>query len=131
MRSILALPVFLAALVVPALAGPGEDAALAPFRAFVANINANNISAAVGECAPDSSATDEIEPYHWTGNGCEGFANALSAVVKQSGQTDELMTLGEPVVVDVGSTSAYASIPGHLTFKTKNMQPATEDGMFM
>ena len=118
------------AIVSSASAGPAEDAAIAPFKAFVAGINANDIKAAVAQCALNSTATDELPPYHWTGNGCKGFANALFAEVKKSGQLEELMTLGAPVVIDVEGRAAYASIPGHLTFKTKDGHPGTEDGLF-
>jgi hypothetical protein len=112
------------------LAGESENAAIAPFRAFVAGINAKNIKAAVSECTRDSTTTDELAPFHWGSNGCEGFARALFEEVKKSGQTEELMTLGTPVVVEVAGSAAYASIPGHLTFKTKAGKPGSEDGIF-
>ena len=129
LRSVL-IVTLCAAFAPPAFAGAAEDAAIAPFKAFVAGINANDIKTAVSACARDSSATDELPPYHWTANGCEKFAHTLFAEVKKNGQTDELMTLGRPIVAEVTGDAAYASIPGHLAFKSKDGKPGTEDGLF-
>ncbi len=128
MRSTLLL-LCLASIVTPALAGPAEDAALAPFKIFVASINANNSKGAAAECATNATITDEFAPYHWTNMACQTWADALFAEVKAGGQTDEVMTLGAPVVISVTGDAAYASVPGHLTFKAKG-KPESEDGMF-
>lgn len=130
MRSILYVLLCCASIVTPALAGPAEDAALAPLKTFVASINANNAKAAAAECTTDATITDEsFAPYHWTNMACQTWADALFAEAKARGQTDEVMTLGAPVVVSVKGDAAYMSVPGHLTFKAKG-KPESEDGMF-
>ena len=118
-----------ASIVTPALAGPEEDAALAPLKTFVSSVNANNIRAAVAECAANATITDEFAPYHWTNMACQTWADALFADAKTAGQTDEVMTLGTPVAVNVKGDAAYVSVPGHLTFKAKG-RPESEDGVF-
>ena len=60
---------------------------------------------------------------------CQAWADALFADAKTAGQTDEVMTLGTPVAVNVKGDAAYVSVPGHLTFKAKG-KPESEDGMF-
>ena len=129
MRSKLFVLLCWASIVTPALADPAQDAALAPLKTFVASINANNVKAAVAECATKATITDEFAPYHWTNAACQTWAHALFAVAKAAGQSDEVMTLGDPVFVSVKGEAAYVSVPGHLTFKTKG-KPGSEDGMF-
>jgi hypothetical protein len=116
-------------LVTPAIADPAQDAAFAPLKNFVASINANNAMAAVAECATNATITDEFAPFHWTNTACRTWADALFAGANAAGQTDEVMTLGAPVVVSVEGDAAYVSVAGHLAFKVKG-KPGSEDGMF-
>ena len=129
MRSTLFVLLCCASIVTPALADPAQDAALAPLKTFVTSINANNAKAAAAECATNATITDEFAPYHWTNTACQVWADALFAEAKAGGQSDEVMTLGAPVVVSVKGDAAYVSVPGHLTFKAKG-KPESEDGMF-
>ena len=80
-------------------------------------------------CATNATITDEFAPYYWTNTACQAWTDALFAEANAAGQTDEVMTLGAPVVVSVKGDAAYMSVPGHLTFKAKG-KPRSENGMF-
>lgn len=101
-----------------ALAQPANDAALAPIKAFVNAINADNTSAAVATMTAAPSITDEFAPFHWQGKGTvSAWMDGDAADAKAHGVTDGVVTIGQPVHLTLQSDHGYAVVPMQYAYK--------------
>jgi len=113
----------------PALAGPAEDAALAPFRTQVDDVNAGDMKAAAKTFTANAAIVDEFAPFLWQGKAFAGWSAGYAKWAKTNGVTDTHLTIAQPTEMNMGTDVAYAVVPGHLTF-SQNGKPGSEDGTF-
>jgi len=114
----------------PALAQPGEDAALAPVKAFVAALNTGSGTDAVAARPPAPSITDEFAPFHWQGKGAAAaWFNGDAADAKAHGVTDGVVSIDKPVHFTLQSDHAYAVVPMTYAYKEGGKQ-VTETALF-
>jgi hypothetical protein len=100
-----------------AFAGPAEDAALAPVKAFTAALNMDDgKAAAAAVMTPSQAITDEFAPFHWEGKTAiaDWFAGD-AADVKANGVTDAVVSIGKPLHVTISGDHAYVVVP--MTYK--------------
>jgi len=111
-----------ACLLLPAAAhaGPAEDAALAPVKAFAAALNMDDgKAAAAAVMTPTQAITDEFAPFHWEGKTAlaDWFAGD-AADMKANDVTDGVVSLGKPLHVTISGDHAYVVIPMIYKYKT-------------
>jgi hypothetical protein len=124
------LSLALACLSASALAQPLNDDPLAPIRAFVTAINADNTPAAAAAMTPSPSITDEFAPFHWEGkNAVSAWMEGDAADAKAHSVTDGLVTIGQPVHLTLVSDHAYAVVPMQYAYKQTG-QPVVEKALF-
>jgi len=99
-----------------AYAGPAENAALAPVKAFTAALNTDDLKAAAAVMTPAQTITDEFAPFHWEGKTAlaDWFAGD-AADVKANGVTDAVVSIGKPLHVTISGDHAYVVVP--MTYK--------------
>jgi len=113
MRFLLAACLFAPTL---AYAGPAEDAALAPVKAFTAALNSDDAKAVAAVMTPPQAITDEFAPFHWEGKtaAADWFAGD-AADAKANGVTDGVVSIGKPLHVTISGDHAYVVVP--MTYK--------------
>ncbi len=94
-----------------------QKAAIAVAHQFVDGVIKNDLNSAVATCADNAAIIDEFPPFHW--QGCQEWANAYAAAVKQYVMTEVKVTLGKPLHADVSTDRAYIVMPAAFSYKTK------------
>jgi len=125
-KSLIALAMtFFAA--VPALASDKTDV-MAAVNQFMDGFNKGDTKTALTACAAEAYIIDEFPPYEWHGAGaCSHWADAYDANAKKNAITDGVVTLGEPLHVDVTADRAYVVVPADYAYKEEG-KPAKETG---
>jgi ketosteroid isomerase-like protein len=101
---------------------------MAPVHQFVDSFNKGDMSKALAVCAEQTSIIDEFPPHEWHGAGaCSKWMNDFDADEKKNGITDGVVTMSEPLHVDITRDRAYVVVPANYTFK-KNGKPMKETG---
>jgi hypothetical protein len=118
------LMVLVAAVLVsmPAAATEKTDA-MATVRQFVQGFNRGDAKTALAACADETSIIDEFPPHVWNGAGaCSKWMNDYDADARKNGITGGIVTLGNPLHVDVTAGRAYIVVPASYAFKQKGKQ---------
>jgi hypothetical protein len=114
----------------PAMAGPAEDAALAPVKAFVAALNSGSLPDAEATMTSAPAITDEFAPFHWQGKGTvAAWMAGDDADSKAHGNTDGAVSIDAPIHFNVAADHGYAVVPMHYTYKQAG-KPVTENALF-
>jgi ketosteroid isomerase-like protein len=131
MRNIVA-----AAFAIALMAGPAHAAELAgekadvwaTVRQYMDAVDKGDMKAMLDECGAQTSIIDEFPPHLWQGTtGCADWANDFAAFSKNNNMTDEAVTLGRPLHVDVNGDRAYVVAEAKYTFR-QNGKRTTERG---
>ena len=134
MRKLIAAAFAAAVMAGPAFATElaGEKADVwATVQQYADAVDKGDMKAMLDQCAAQTSIIDEFPPHVWQGTtGCADWANDFGAFSKQSGMTDEVLTLGRPLHVDVTGDRAYVVAEAKFTFK-QNGKRTTERGALM
>ena len=101
---------------------------MAPVHQFVNGFNKGDAKSLVATCADQASVIDDFPPHEWQGAGaCKMWMNDYDAYAKKNGVADGVVTLGQPMHVDVTGDRAYVVVPASFTYK-KNGKPTNENG---
>jgi hypothetical protein len=94
-----------------------------PVRAFIDGFNKGDTKAAAAQTSPDGIViVDDIAPFTWIGpKAFDTWGEALDNADKVAGNTDDHVTYGKPVHVEVGVDRAYVVLPVVYTFKQKGV----------
>jgi len=118
----LASILFVLAATPSAIAGPAEDAALAPVHQFIDAVNKGDMKGAGAAYTQSPSIIDEFAPYHWQGpTAYADWQAAFESKSKAQGMTDPVMTLLKPTRVVVTGDQAYAVVPALYDFRLKGI----------
>jgi ketosteroid isomerase-like protein len=131
MRNIVGVAVAIFLLAWPAVATElsGEKADVwATVKQYMDAVDKGDMKAMLDECGAQTSIIDEFPPHLWQGTtGCADWANDFVAFSKKNNMTDEAVTLGRPLHVDVNGDRAYVVAEAKYTFK-QNGKRTTERG---
>jgi ketosteroid isomerase-like protein len=117
--ALVALTIIFAAAPVAAFASDKNDV-MAVVQKFVDGYNKKDIRKETATCAPDMSIIDEFAPYYWHGpKACARWANDGEQADKATGTTNDFVTLGTPLHVDVTGDRAYVVVPSTFSYDTK------------
>jgi hypothetical protein len=97
--------------------------AMMPVRAFIDSFNKGDMKTAEAQTSPDGMLIiDEIAPFTWTGpKAFDTWGKALDDSDKSAGNTDDHVTDGKPVHVELSADRAYIVVPAVYTFKQKDV----------
>ena len=108
--------------------GSARSAVLATVRQFVDGFNKADTKTMLATCADQTSILDEFPPYEWHGAGaCAKWMGDYDTDAKKNGITDGVVTLSNPLHVDISGDRAYVVIPANYKFKQKG-KPVGETG---
>jgi len=111
-----------------AQAAEPKSAVLAPIHQFRDSFNKGDVAAAKATHAADPSILDEVPPHLWRGSGAfDAWAADLGKASKAAGMTDESVTVGKPLRVDVDGDAAYVVMPAAFNYRQKGKR-MTEPG---
>jgi ketosteroid isomerase-like protein len=100
--------------------GSAQTAVLAAVNQFADGFNKGDTKMLLSACADQTSILDEFPPHEWHGTGaCAKWVSDFDADAKKNGITDGVVTLSNPLHVDVTADRAYVVIPANYTFKQK------------
>jgi hypothetical protein len=117
-----------APMVVKPAAASEETDAMATVKQYLDSFNKGDSDKAAGLCTPQPVIVDDFPPHLWQGaTACSDWWNALVAFDKNSGITDEHVTIGKPWHVAVTGERAYVVVPATYKYKLKG-KPVTESG---
>jgi ketosteroid isomerase-like protein len=108
----------------PALAA-GNEAVLAPIKAFVAGLDKNDMTSAAGAHVAAPAIIDEFPPHHWTSFADWGADFGKYAAA--NGDTDPRLDIVKVGRVLVEGDHAYAVVKTDFSFKRKG-KPMMEHG---
>jgi len=109
-----------------ASAAPPASEPVAALHQFIDSFNKGDVKAAAAAHAPDVVIIDEVPPHVWRGpNAFQAWATDLDKVTKAAGQTEQKVTLGQPVRSEINGNTAYAVVPATFTYK-QNGKPVAE-----
>lgn len=95
---------------------------------YVADFNKGDLSAEVSHCATPAIIIDDFSPNIWPS--CREWADAVTALNKANGDSEDRLSLGEAWNVSVFSgNTAYAVYPSTINYKHKG-NPAVEHGIW-
>ena len=113
-----------------AQAPPGSTEALAAITRFTDAVNHGDASTAVAAFAPSPTVIDDLAPYRWQGPNAGGaWMAAMGANAQAKGMTLINMRLLAPSRIEVDGASAYAVVPGVLTYTFKDGHTEHADGV--
>jgi len=105
-----------------------QGAVLSSVHQFVDGFNKDDSKMFLAACADETSILDEFPPHEWHGTGaCAKWASDFDKDAKTNGITDGVVTLSDPLHVDITSDFAYVVIPANYSFK-QNGKPTSETG---
>jgi hypothetical protein len=108
--------------------GSAQTAVLATVNQFVDGFNKGDTKMILASCAEQTSILDEFPPHEWHGAGaCAKWITDFDADAKKNGISDGVVTLSNPLHVDITSDRAYVVIPANYIFKLKG-KPESELG---
>jgi len=111
-----------------AQAGPTE--AMATITRFTDAVNHGDAATAVAAFGPSPVIVDDLAPYRWQGPSAGGaWMAAMGANAQARGMTLINMRLLAPSRVEVDGASAYAVVPGVLTYTFKDGHTEHADGV--
>lgn len=123
-----ALAVTSAAAAKPASA---SAAVVAVIHQFIDSFDRGDVKTAAATLSADAVILDEVPPYVWRGpNAIQAWAGDLQKAGQAAGDTEEKVTLGRPVRVNVTGDTAYAVIRATFSYTEKG-QPMTEPGQMV
>lgn len=130
MKTVLAGLVGSLSLFLPAAALAADAQLMAPVHQFIDSFNKGDVNAAEAAHAPSVTIIDEVAPHIWTGAGAfKAWASALMADAKKRGDTDQAVTLSDPVREEVSVEHAYVVVPAVYAFKEKGAAMKEEGQM--
>lgn len=95
---------------------------------FLDGFNKGDTKSLIAACADQTSIIDEFPPHEWHGAGaCSKWLDDFDADAKKNGITDGVVTLSDPLHVDVTADRAYVVIPADYAFKQQG-KPVKETG---
>jgi ketosteroid isomerase-like protein len=110
-------------------AGPAPAAAqarapasgpLAAVHQFIDNFNKGDAKAAQAAHAPDVVIIDEFPPHVWRGpDAFQAWAADFDKTSKAAGDTDQRVTLGQPIRSEINGDTAYVVVPASYSYKEK------------
>jgi len=107
-------------LLVPGAALAADAQLMAPIHQFIDSFNKGDVKAAEAAYASSVAIIDEVAPYIWTGPGAfKAWASALMADAKTRGDTDQGVTVSDPIREEVTGDRAYVVVPAVYAFKEK------------
>jgi ketosteroid isomerase-like protein len=110
----------------PAASAPPASEPVAALHQFIDNFNKGDLKAAQAAHAPDVVIIDEVPPHVWRGpNAFQAWAADLDKAAKAAGDTEQKVTLGQPLRSEITGNTAYAVVPATFTYKEKG-KPVTE-----
>jgi ketosteroid isomerase-like protein len=110
----------------PTAAAPPASEPVAALHRFIDNFNKGDLKAAQAAHAPDVVIIDEVPPHVWRGpNAFQAWAADLEKAAKAAGETEQKLTLGQPVRSEVNGNTAYAVVPATFIYK-QNGKPVAE-----
>ncbi len=105
-----------------------KTAVMATVHRFVDSFNKGDTKTAAAACADQTSIIDEFPPHEWHGAGaCAKWMSDYDANAKKDGITGGIVTLSEPLHVDITADRAYVVAPVNYTFQA-NGKPMKETG---
>ncbi|MDB5423960.1 MAG: hypothetical protein JWQ29_1376 [Phenylobacterium sp.] len=114
----------------PAQVAAGAAAPIAVVTGFVEAVNRGDAPAALGALGPSPTLVDDLAPYSWQGPGAGGaWLGAMGRNAQAQGMTVINMRPLKPTRVDVEGASAYAVVPGVLTYTLKDGHTEHADGV--
>jgi len=112
-----------------ALAASARAPASGPVAAvhqFIDNFNKGDVKAAEAAHAPDAVIIDEFPPHVWRGpRAFQAWAADLDKTSKAAGDTEQRVTLGQPVRSEITGDTAYVVVPATYSYKAKG-KPTVE-----
>ena len=101
---------------------------LATVHQFVDGFNKGDTKTTLAACADQTSIIDEFPPHEWHGAGaCAKWMSDYDANAKKDGITGGIVTLSDPLHVDITADRAYVVTPVDYTFQA-NGKPMKETG---
>lgn len=130
MRTALAGVVGSLSLFLPAVAAAANAPLMAPVHQFIDSFNKGDVKAAEAAHKPSVAIIDEMAPHIWTGPGAfKAWAAALMADAKKRGDTDQSVTVSDPVREEMTGDRAYLVVPAVYAFKEKGAAMKEEGQM--
>lgn len=107
-----------------------NGAVMAPVNQFFNGLNTNNLKLSAAACATPASVIDDFPPHEWQGQtACGDWAKGFAAAVKEADYTENHVTLGKPLHLNVTGDRAYLVVPATYTFKDHG-KPTSEPAIF-
>ena len=107
-----------------------EASVAATIQQFNDDFNKGDSKSAAALCTPHTIIIDDFAPYAWQGaNTCQDWADALAALEKKSGISNDRVTRGKAWHVTVTGDRAYAVYPTRYSYKL-NGKPVEEKGVW-
>jgi ketosteroid isomerase-like protein len=121
MKTVLVGVVGCFALFIPGAAAAADPQLMAPVHQFIDSFNKGDVKTAEAVHAAGGVAIiDEPPPHFWSGPGAfKAWAAALEADGKKRGDTDQKVTVSDPIREEVSGDHAYLVVPALFTFKEK------------
>ncbi len=117
-----------AALAAGPTAAAQETDVMVPVLQFVDAFNKGDTKTAAAACADQTSIIDEFPPHEWHGAGaCLTWMNAYDANARKNGITEGIVTLSDPVHIDITRDRAYVVARANYAYK-EHGKPVTETG---
>jgi ketosteroid isomerase-like protein len=113
-----------------AQAQPGPMDVMATITRFTDAVNGGDMPGALGYLGPSPTLVEDLAPYRWQGAGAGvAWIAAMAANAQAKGITLINMRLGTASRIEVESASAYAVLPGALTYTFKDGHAEYADGV--
>jgi hypothetical protein len=107
-------------ILLPAAAIAADAQLMAPVHQFIDSFNKGDLKAAEAAHAPSVTIIDEMAPHIWTGEGgFKDWASAVMADATKRGDTDQALTVSDPVREEASGEHAYLIVPAVYAFKEK------------
>jgi ketosteroid isomerase-like protein len=118
----------LAAPAIPAHAASDSAAVMATVNRFVAGFNQGDTSTMLATCASPAAIIDDFGRHEWMGpTACADWARDWAADARREGDTNAMVTLGNPGHVDVSGDVAYVVVPATYAYK-QHGKPVAQNG---
>jgi ketosteroid isomerase-like protein len=112
----------------PAPTGSAE--AMAAITRFTDAVNHGDMAGALGYLGQAPTVVDDLAPYRWQGPGAgAAWMGAMGANAQAKGMTVINMQIAKATRIEVDGASAYAVVPGVLTFTFKDGHSEHADGV--
>ena len=110
--------------------GSEEAAVAATIQQYNDDFNKGDAKSATALCTEHAVIIDDFAPHLWQGaTTCQDWSDALAALEKKSGMSNDRVTLGKAWHVSVTGDRAYAVYPSRYSYKL-NGKPMAENGVW-